>query len=372
MRILVTGGAGFIGSHTADLLHERGHQIRVLDILQPRVHPRGKPDYLNPAFEFIKGDVADKATLARAMDGMDAVYHLAAYQDYMTDFSHFIHTNAESTALLFELIVERELPVRKVVLASSQSVAGEGKYRCSEHGLVYPPSRSLEQLSQGQWEITCPDCGQELVPELIDEGVARPHTAYGISKYALEMLALNLGRKYGVPTVCMRYTYVQGPRNSYYNAYSGIARIFALRVLNGEPPVCFEDGRQQRDFINVTDVARANVLVLDDPRADHRVFNVGGGVKYTVAGFAEAFVKVAGCALEPEIPGVFRVGDTRHTISDISALRELGWEPCVPIETSIRQYLDWIRTQPDVRAEYFRQAEEEMRRTLVLRSVESR
>jgi dTDP-L-rhamnose 4-epimerase len=365
-KVLVTGGAGFIGSHTVDLLLQKGYAVRVLDSLQPRVHPHGKPSYLPPEAEFQQGFVERREDLARALDGVDAVLHLAAYQDYMPDFSTFLHVNAESTALLYELILERRLPVRKVVVAASQAVSGEGKYECSEHGVIFPGPRPIEQLERGDWELKCPHCGSDMQPLLIDEGVSRPHTAYGISKYAVELLALNLGRRYGIPAASMRYTYVQGPRNSFYNAYSGVCRIFCLRVLAGLPPVVYEDGKQLRDYIDVGDVARANVLVLERPEADYRVFNVGPGRALTVLEFARVVLKAAGSDLEPVVKGDFRVGDTRHTVSDVTALQSLGWRAETPIETTVARYLDWIRQFRDTR-QYLEVAEAAMRQSNVIR-----
>jgi dTDP-L-rhamnose 4-epimerase len=379
MHVLVTGGAGFIGSHTVDLLLEKGYEVRILDNLQPRVHPRGKPPWMPKEAEFIQGDVANHEDLSRAMQGVDYVIHLAAYQDYLPDFSTFIHTNTESTALMFELIVQaalhgHPLPVRKIVFASSQAVCGEGRYRCEEHGVLIPGQRTLEQLQRGDWEIHCPHCGRYMESLLIDEATVHPHTTYGVSKYAIELLAENLGRRYGIPTACMRYTYVQGPRNSFYNAYSGIARIFALRLMHGLPPVCFEDGLQRRDYINVRDVARANVLVMEDDRADWRVFNVGGGRAVTVREFAEIMLRefaqrqLVDAALQPLIPGEFRVGDTRHTISDISALGALGWRPQIPVEQNAHEYAAWMLEQTDTE-EFFREADKIMREQGVIRRV---
>src|SRR6267143_4722563 len=297
-KVLVTGGAGFIGSHTVDALLARGHEVRILDSLQSRVHPQGQPVYLSTDAEFVVGDVADRAVMSKALDGVEAVLHLAAYQDYLPDFSTFVHTNTESAALLLEIIVERRLPVERIVFASSQSVAGEGRYECQEHGKLTPALRSLEQLERGVWEITCPYCGGRLQPVLIDETVCRPHTAYGISKYAIELLATSLGSRYGISTACMRYTYVQGARNSFFNAYSGICRTFALRILNGLPPICYEDGQQLRDYVNVRDVARANLVALDAPGQGQHVYNVGGGHALTVLEFAHTMLRACGSTLE--------------------------------------------------------------------------
>jgi dTDP-L-rhamnose 4-epimerase len=372
MKVLVTGGAGFIGSHTVDLLMQKGYEVRILDSLQPRVHPRGKPDYVPVEAEFIQGDVANRADLARSMKGMDFVFHLAAYQDYLPDFSQFIHTNTESSALMFELIVAepRHFPVQKIVFASSQAVSGEGKYRCVSEGTsFYPGPRPLAQLKRGEWDFACPDCGGPLEPQLIDEATCNhPHTAYGISKYAIELLAFNLGRRYDIATAAMRYTYVQGPRNSFYNAYSGIARRFALRLRAGLPPVCYEDGRQLRDYVNVYDVARANVMILENPAANGLTFNVGGGRAITVVEFAQIMLQVSGSSLEPQVPGEFRLGDTRHTVSDISRIRALGWEPTIPVEENVRQYLEWLDTQSGTE-EYLFEAERIMAEQGIIQQV---
>ena len=398
--ILVTGGAGFIGSHTVDALLERGYRVRVLDSLQPRVHPKGKPEWVPSEAEFIHGDVANPGDLTRALESVDAVFHLAAYQDYLPEFSKFIHTNTESSALLFELIVSdpKRFPAKKIVFASSQAVCGEGRYVCTggrdvahteyerqsirpkhlrpvftvpagqAHGVTLPAGRSLEQLEQGKWEIRCPICSLEMEPLLIDESTANPHTAYGISKYAIEKLAYQLGHRYGIPTVCMRYTYVQGPRNSFHNAYSGIARRFAMRIMHGMPPLVYEDGNQLRDYVNVRDIARANALVMEKEEANYRVFNVGGGRAVSVLEFARMMLDAFGSGMEPLIPGEFRVGDTRHTVSDISPLQKLGWSPSVPVEQNVQQYIEWLGTQT-VSEEFLLEAERVMRQSGVVRTV---
>src|SRR5260370_27976001 len=308
--VLVTGGAGFIGSHTVDLLLACGYKVRVLDSLQPRVHPHGKPDYLPSSVEFHQGEVENREHLLTALQGADFVLHLAAYQDYMPDFSRFLHVNAESTALVYELILAHRLPVRKVVVAASRAVAGEGKYQCVTHGVIHPGPRPLEQLERGDWEVHCPHCGAYLTPLPIDEATSNPHPAYGISKYAVEMLALSLGRRYGVPSTSVRYTYVQGPTNSFYNAYTGICRIFTLRILNGLTLLTYEDGKQLRDFLGVTAVPRANVLLMESSAADYRVFNVGPGRATTALDCDRLVLRVPRSDLQPVVSGQFRCGDT--------------------------------------------------------------
>ncbi|MCA1708479.1 MAG: NAD-dependent epimerase/dehydratase family protein, partial [Actinobacteria bacterium] len=297
-------------------------------------------------------------------EGSEVVLHLAAYQDYLPDFSRFVHTNTESTALIFELIVSdpKRFPVERIVVASSQAVSGEGKYRCRSEGTIFfPRSRPPAQLRRRQWEIACPTCGSEADPELIDEETCNhPHTAYAVSKYAIELLAFGLGRRYGLHTAAMRYTYVQGPRNSVYNAYSGIARRFAMRLRAGLPPVCYEDGAQLRDYVNVGDVARANLLALERDEADGQAFNVGGGRAVSVLELADIMLRTAGSPLDPEVPGEFRLGDTRHTVSDISRIRSLGWEPTTSVEESVGQYLEWLETQADTTA-FLEQADQVMR-----------
>jgi dTDP-L-rhamnose 4-epimerase len=373
MRVLVTGGAGFIGSHTVDLLLERGYDVRILDLLQPRVHPKGKPPYVPAEAEFVQGDVADPRDLEGALAGIEAVFHLAAHQDYLPEFSRFVHTNTESSALLFELIVSdpQRYPVEKLVFASSQAVSGEGAYACLGCGLVFRPGpRPVERLERGEWDHRCPDCGAPAESTLIDEETCNsPHTAYGVSKYAIELLARSLGERYGIASVCMRYTYVQGPRNSFYNAYSGIARRFALRLLEGLPPICYEDGKQLRDYVNVRDVAAANVLALESDVSDGRALNVGGGRAVSVFEFARMMVEASGQDLEPLVPGEFRLGDTRHTVSDISRIRELGWKPTIAVETNVREYLEWLEGQAPSH-NHLLTAERVMAQTGVVRRVD--
>lgn len=369
MKVLVTGGAGFIGSHTTDLLLEKGYQVRVLDSLEPPVHPqRRKPDYISDDVEFILGDVSNKNDLERALKGVELVFHLAAYQGYLLDFGKFAIVNDGGTALLYEIIVNEHFPVQKVILGSSQAVYGEGKYECPEHGIQYPSPRPLDQLEWGEWEIRCPVCHQDMKPLYTDEQKVNPHNQYAVSKYCQELYALNLGMRFGIPTAVLRYSITQGPRQSFYNAYSGILRIFTTRLFSNLPPVIYEDGKQFRDYVHVSDVARANLLVMEDEAANFEVFNVGGDKAMTVLEYAELFSRIAGKNAEPEIRGEFRFGDTRHVVSDISKLKKLGWQPKIPAEQIIKEYLDWAETQPGV-ADYYAEAERVMKQEGVIRLV---
>lgn len=368
MKILITGGAGFIGSHTADLLLQQGHTVRVLDALEPPVHrDRQKPDYVPTDVEFMVGDVRDRAAWEKALAGMEAVFHLAAYQDYLPDFSKFFTVNAVSTALMYEIIVEKKLPVQKIIVAASQAVYGEGKYRRADGAMVYPGQRPAEQLARHEWELRDAETGESLTPEVTDESTVRPHNSYAMSKYTEEQIAVNLGRRYDLPSVAMRYSIVQGPRQSFRNAYSGALRIFAMQTLAGERPLIYEDGQQLRDYVYVGDVARANALVLAEERANYQSFNVGAGQAWTVMQFARMMAEAAGRPeLEPVLPGEYRFGDTRHIISDTAKLRALGWEPQGHPSQSAREYLEWATRQPDF-GNYTKTAHEHMQKVGAVR-----
>ena len=266
MKVLITGGAGFIGSHTCDRLLSQGHEVVVLDALTAPVHRNGRPPYLSSEVDFYQGDVRNRELLANLLRRVDAVYHFAAYQDYLTDFSRFADVNVVSTALLYEVAVAERLDLARVVVASSQAAMGEGLYLCQVDGEVVPGMRPETALAVANWEIHCPECGGPLEMQPSPERISNPQNAYGMSKLGQEMFAINLGRRYGIPTVALRYSIVQGPRQSVYNAYSGACRIFCLNYLQGRPPVLYEDGEAIRDYVNIDDVVDANVLVLEDDR----------------------------------------------------------------------------------------------------------
>lgn len=364
MKALVTGGAGLIGSHIVDLLIQKGHEVRILDNLAKPTHLHGAPAWLNPRAEFVLGDVRSRDDLDRALDGVDWVFHQAADGGFTNAISHYFTNNSLPTAVLFELIRDRH-PVQKVVTASSQAVYGEGKYRCARHGAQYPLPRGVEQLQKGDWEVRCPVCEAPMAGIPIDESHVNPLLPYAMSKYMNEILALNLGKLYEIPTVALRYSLTYGPRQSLFNPYTGICSIFSTRILAGKGPVIYEDGCQTRDFVFVEDVARANVLVAETPEADFQPFNVGTGVTTSVLDFAATLAEVYAKDAPPILRGEFRPGDFRHLSTDASKLRALGWEPQVKLADGLRRYAAWITTFGTVE-EYFSEAEKVLKETRVI------
>jgi dTDP-L-rhamnose 4-epimerase len=367
MRVLVTGGAGFIGSHLVDRFIADGFRVRVLDNLDPKIHPHGRPSHLSPLVEFIQGDLTDRETLLHALCDVDCVSHQAAYQDYMPDFSRFLHVNAVGTALIYELIVQERLNVKKVIVASSQAVYGEGQYTCAEHGEFLPPPRG-QQLREGKWEIACPHCHRQAKSSLLSEEFTNPYNQYSVSKLAQEKTALGLGWLHEIPTVALRYSITQGPRQSLFNHYSGVCRIFVSRALRGDPLVIYEDGRQTRDFVHVQDVVEANMLVLREDAADFQAFNVGSGRSTSVLEYAHAIREKVGCAVELELPGEYRRGDNRHSVSSIAKIRKLGWEPGRNLSAILEDFLEWVERSGGV-PEKLPDAYSDMKRSGVVLSV---
>jgi dTDP-L-rhamnose 4-epimerase len=341
MRVLVTGGAGFIGSHLVDRFLKEGFQVRVLDSLDPKVHPHGRPNDILSSVDFIQGDVTDRAALLAALQDVEIVSHQAAYQDYMPDFSRFLHVNAVGTALLYELIVQEKLRVKKVIVASSQAVYGEGQYICSVHGFFQPAPRSQGQLSIGQWEVRCPQCDKQAAPYSLLESYTNPYNQYAVSKLAEERIALGLGWLHGIPTVGLRYSITQGPGQSLFNQYSGICRIFVGRALKNEPLIIYEDGLQTRDFIHIDDVVDANMRVLQED-ADFQAFNIGSGKPTTVLEYADLVRARLSSDIGLIISGDYRRGDNRHSVSSIEKLRMLGWSPKRDLSTILDDFLAWV------------------------------
>jgi dTDP-L-rhamnose 4-epimerase len=365
MRVLVTGGAGFIGSHLVDRFLQLGFRVRVLDSLDKKTHPYGRPAYLPPSVEFLHGSVTDRRLLRKALEDVDVVSHQAAYQDYMPDFSKFMHVNGFGTALLYELIVQDRLPVKKVIVASSQAVYGEGQYECVKHGLFLPRPRSHEQLARGDWEVQCPYCGKPASTRLLSEEHANPFNQYAVSKLAEEKTALGLGWLHGIPTVGLRYSITQGARQSLYNHYSGICRIFFSRLLRSLPLIIYEDGLQTRDFVHVQDVVDANMLVLERDAANFQAFNVGSGKRTTVLEYAKIVLTKLRSDVELQISGEYRRGDNRHSVSSIGNLRQIGWEPRRDLSVIMDDFLEWIESIGGV-PEEITDAYDQMRRAGVV------
>ena len=367
MKALVTGGAGLIGSHIVDLLIEKGHQTVILDNLARPTHLKGRPAWINPQAKFIEGDVRRREDWERALEGVEWVFHQAADGGFTNAITHYFNNNALPTAMLFELIRERR-KVHKVIVASSQAVYGEGHYICAEHGAIYPAPRPIEQMRRGEWEMACPRCGRAMAGAPIDESHANPQTPYALSKYMNELLALQLGKLYGIPSVALRYSLTYGPRQSLFNPYTGITSMFSTRILNGLPPVVYEDGRQTRDFVFVDDVARANLLVAESEAANYQAFNVGTGVATSVLDFVRLLNQTYGREVQPILRDEFRPGDFRHLVTDASKLRSLGWEPQVGLVEGLRRYAGWIQGYGTVE-EYFTEAERLLKETRVVLQI---
>ena len=348
-RILITGGAGFIGSHLARHLLRQGHEVRALDRLDPQVHPeRERPAYLDPEVELIQGDVRDPGAVAEALTGIDAVVHLAArvgVGQSMYEIADYCSVNTVGTGVLLEALIER--PVRRLVIASSMSIYGEGLYCGPEGRVAEAVERGRAQLERGEWEPLSPD-GRPLSPEPTPES-KRPSlsSVYALNKYDQERMCLLFGSSYDVPTTALRFFNVYGPDQALSNPYTGVLAIFGGRLLNGRPPLIFEDGEQRRDFVSVHDVARACALALERDEAAGRAVNVGSGESVTVRTIARRLARVAGREyIEPEVTGKYRVGDIRHCFADIATAREvLEYEPRVALEDGMAELAEWLERQ---------------------------
>jgi dTDP-L-rhamnose 4-epimerase len=347
---LVTGGAGFIGSHLAEVLLARGERVRVLDNLDPLAHPDGRPRHSRSDAELIVGDLRDRATVDRALAGVDGVFHLGGVVgngESMINARRAVDHNAGGTATLLEATVERRDRIRRLVAASSMVVYGEGSYNCASHGRVHPPLRPAEQLRRRQWEPRCPECGEPAEPvPTREDAPLRPTSVYGITKRDQEELVLVLGRAYGLETVALRYLNVYGPRQALANPYTGVAAIFAARILNGKPPRVFEDGRQIRDLVHVSDVVRATTAAMDAPDAPGRALNVATGRGVRVIDLARLVAAAMRSDLEPTITSEYRAGDIRHCFADVTTTQELlGFEAATSLEEGLPELAAWVERQ---------------------------
>src|SRR6266571_471784 len=368
-RALVTGGAGLIGSHVADLLVREGWRVRILDNLEPNTHKRGRPAWINRDAEFVQGDLRDRASIENALSDIDIVFHQAAYGGYMPEMAKYVEVNSLGTAQMLEVIHEKNFPIQKVIVASSQAVYSEGAGECSKHGLVFPRVRPVEQLQRGDWSVRCPICNEPTrsvpTPEHAPVG---GETVYGLTKVDQEKLVLLWGNQVGIPAVALRYSCTYGPRQSIFNPYTGVLAIFCTRLLNNFLPVLYEDGEQTRDFSFVDDIARANLLAAESDELDGLPVNVGSGYGTPIREVAEQLSAAVKIDIAPEINGEFRPGEMRHLTSDTTRIRAAGYKPHVDLASGIQRYIDWIRSQSDIR-DYFSEAAEILRNKGIVHRV---
>jgi dTDP-L-rhamnose 4-epimerase len=349
-RILVTGGAGFVGSHTVDALLAQGHQVRVLDSLSPQVHDVVPPAYLSADVELIEADMRDMEAVRRVVAGVEVVYHLAAavgVGQSMYEIAHYMGANTQGTANLLQALLDSRSRIEKLIVASSMSIYGEGEYQCPNCGVVAPPPRQGTQLAGKAWEVMCPECGTICAPVKTRETKPLQCTSiYALSKKDQEEMSLLFGRTYGIPVVALRYFNIYGTRQALSNPYTGVAAIFASRLMNNNPPLVYEDGKQMRDFVSVHDVVAANLLAMERREAAGMALNIASGEVVTVEQVARDLADELGSDLVPEITHKYRAGDIRHCFADISqAVSILGYQPRVRFRAGVRELVNWVRSQ---------------------------
>jgi dTDP-L-rhamnose 4-epimerase len=349
-RVLITGGAGFVGSHLADALLERGHEVRVFDNLTAQVHEDGLPEYLAGEVHFVEGDLRDFDAVRDAVRDIDVIFHFGAavgVGQSMYEIAHYMGANTIGTANLLQAVLDSGIKIEKMVVASSMSIYGEGKYLCVKCGEVAPSERTQQQLKEKRWEPLCPRCGQELAPIPTDESKPLQCSSYyALSKKDQEEMVLLFGRTYGLPTVALRFFNIYGTRQALSNPYTGVAAIFASRLLNERAPLVFEDGRQMRDFVSVHDIVQANMLAMERSSADGLALNVASGEPVNVREVASTLAVELGVEIGPELTEKYRAGDIRHCFADISAARKhLGFEPKVRFSDGLRELARWLREQ---------------------------
>jgi dTDP-L-rhamnose 4-epimerase len=350
-RVLVTGGAGFVGSHTADALLKAGNEVRIFDNLSPQVHQDGQSTYIPKDAEFVLGDMRDQNQVNAAVKDVDVIFHLAAavgVGQSMYQISEYTATNNLGTANLLQAVLDTGSEPEKIVVASSMSIYGEGNYLCSECGEVSPSPRPLSQMKDKQWETLCPRCGEIVAPSPTREDKPLQCTSiYALSKKDQEEMALLFGATYQIPVVALRYFNIYGTRQSLSNPYTGVAAIFASRLMNGNAPIIFEDGRQMRDFVSVHDIVRANLLAMENPGADGRAVNIGSGQPVAIREVAEELERALALSVPLEVTGKYRAGDIRHCFAEITTAKELlGYRPKTRLREGIEELVAWLKSQP--------------------------
>lgn len=351
MKALVTGGAGFIGSHLVDGLLDEGYEVRALDCLEPQVHgaSRTAPGYLNGDAEIVIGDVRDRDVVSKALDGVEAVFHLAAavgVAQSMYEIERYVSSNSLGAAVLLEEIVKRRAGIRKLIVASSMSIYGEGAYRDQAGNLVAPKPRPLAQLERHAWELEDASGRPLTAIPTPEDTLLDPTSVYAVTKSDHEQLFLVTGAAYGIPAVALRYFNTYGPRQALSNPYTGLLAIVCSQLMNHHRPLVFEDGLQRRDFIHVSDVVRANILALKADTANGKAYNVGTGRAATVRDVIALVSEWLGAREPPEIVNRYRAGDIRHCFADISRIQsELGFAPQMGLEDGIADLIPWIQSQ---------------------------
>ena len=365
--VLVTGGAGYIGSHLVDALIDRGYHVTVLDNLEPQVHRSGTwPSYANPKATYIRGDIRDRGVFEPLVLASQAVVHFGAAVSVgqsMYQIDRYVDVNTRGTALLLDILVNTTHKVEKVIVASSIGVYGEGAYRCATHGAVAPTIRPEQQLAARDWEQHCPICGAHVrsVPTPEDKALYRDNI-YSMTKYHQEEMVLMIGKTYGIPAVATRFFNVYGPRQSLSNPYAGVAAIFLSRLLNGKQPMLFEDGGQLRDFVSIHDVVDCLMLMLEKPGADFLPVNIGSGGAISILEIATLLGRLLGSPIEPLVTRTGRKFDIRHNTADITRARQtLGYSPKVPLDQGFAELIEWAQTTPDVAEDFFDQALQELK-----------
>lgn len=354
MKILVTGGAGFIGSFIVDELVKNRHEVTVFDNLDRQVHTTGElPGYFNKKAKFIKGDVRDCGAFKDVVLDSEVIFHEASavgVGQSQYEIKKYVDVNIGGTANLFNILVNEKHKVKKVLIAASMSSYGEGKYKCAKCGIVRPQLRTEDEMSGGDWEPVCPACKSNMEPVSTDEDAKQNcNSIYALTKKAQEDMCIMIGKAYEIPAVALRYFNVYGPRQSLSNPYTGVAAIFMSRIKNDHSPVVYEDGLQTRDFVSVHDIVKANIMAMENPKADYKVFNVGTGMPLTIKSIAETLAKLYGKNIKPNITNKFRKGDVRHCYADITSIKKtLGWESKISFSSGMRELIDWSRTAESV------------------------
>ncbi|MGB3975202.1 MAG: NAD-dependent epimerase/dehydratase family protein [bacterium] len=356
--VLVTGGAGFVGSHLTDALVEKGHKVTIFDNLEYQVHLSKKPEYLNKDAEFIQADIRDLEMLTKAMLDKDIIFHQAAavgVGQSMYQIRKYTDVNSTGGANLLDIAVNNHQirdRLQKIIVASSMSIYGEGQYKCRNHGIVYPKLRPNRQLANKDWEIKCPFCFEPVDHMGTNENKPLfPTSIYAITKRDHEEMFLVTGRSYNIPTVALRYFNIYGSRQALSNPYTGVAAIFSSRILNDASPVIYEDGEQSRDFVHVSDIVQANLLAMEKSTADYEMFNVGTGINTSIRQVAEKLIEYLkpGSDLKPVIQNKFREGDIRHCYADIEKITKLlGYKPKFTFSEGISGLAEWVSSQTAV------------------------